>query len=53
MEERFGGTHQKIVKPHSSAAVASVDEVGKIYGCDLPSPHLLSLDIGKQSLLHR
>ena len=39
MEERFGGTHQKIVKLLgliASAAVASINKVGKVYECDLP-----------------
>ena len=47
MEERFGGTHQKIVKLLGlipSVSVASIDDVGKVYECDLPSPHLLNLE---------
>ena len=44
MEERFGGTHQKIIGLILLVSVASIDDVGKVYECDLPSLHLLTLE---------
>ena len=47
MEERFGSTHHTVVKllgliPASCESISSLQDVSKIYACDLPSPSVLS-----------